>query len=109
LIRIAIFVSVMYLENYIDQINILCKNYKVRKLFAFGSVLEDSFSNESDIDLFVDFKTTDPFVYAENYFDLKFSLEELLKRPVDLLEQKAIQNKYLLQSINKSKRLIYEA
>ena len=99
----------MYLENYINQINILCKNYKVRQLYAFGSVLDDSFSNESDIDLFVDFQPAEPFIYAENYFDLKFSLEELLKRPIDLLEQKAIQNKYLLQSINKSKKLIYEA
>ena len=55
------------------------------------------------------FDAVDPIDYAENYFALKFSLEELLKRPIDLLEQKAIQNKYLLQSINKSKRLIYEA
>ena len=99
----------MYLENYIRQINELCKNYKVSQLFAFGSVLDESFSDESDIDLIVDFQSADPFVYAENYFELKFSLEELLKRPVDLLEQKAIHNKYLLQNINKSKKLLYEA
>ena len=99
----------MYLENYIDQISKLCENHKVRQLFAFGSVVDDRFNDNSDIDLIVDFQTADPLDYAENYFALKFSLEELLKRPIDLLEQKAIQNKYLLQSINKSKRLIYEA
>ena len=99
----------MYLESYIDKINKLCKTHKVRHLFAFGSVLDERFKESSDIDLIVDFQIDDPLDYAENYFALKFSLEELFKRPIDLLEQKAIQNKYLLQSINKSKRLIYEA
>ena len=99
----------MYLESYIDKINKLCENHKVRQLFAFGSVVDERFTESSDIDLIVDFQIADPLDYAENYFALKFSLEELLKRPIDLLEQKAIQNKYLLQSINKSKRLIYEA
>ena len=99
----------MYLENYIDQINRLCENHNVKQLFVFGSVLNDQFTEKSDIDLLVDFNTADPLDYAENYFALKFSLEELLGRPIDLLEQKAIHNKYLLRSINKSKRLIYEA
>ena len=99
----------MYLERYIDKINKLCENHKVRQLFAFGSVVDDRFTESSDIDLIVDFHIADPLDYAENYFALKFSLEKLFKRPIDLLEQKAIQNKYLLQSINKSKRLIYEA
>ena len=99
----------MFLENYIEQINRLCENHKVKKLHVFGSVLEKRFSENSDIDFIVDFQAVDPIDYAENYFALKFSLQDLLKRPIDLLQQKAIQNKYLLQSINESKRLIYEA
>ena len=99
----------MFLENYIEQINRLCENHKVKQLYAFGSVLEKRFSDNSDIDLMVDFQSVDPIDYAENYFALKFSLQDLLERPIDLLEQRAILNKYLLQSINESKRLIYEA
>ena len=99
----------MYLDTYTDRINRLCETHEVRQLFAFGSVLNDGFSEGSDIDLVVEFNTNDPFEYAENYFSLKFSLEELLNRPIDLLEQKALRNKYLVQSINQSKRLIYEA
>jgi predicted nucleotidyltransferase len=99
----------MYLDSYIDQINRLCENHKVRLLYAFGSVLKEKFSADSDIDLVVDFITSDPFEYAEDYFALKFSLEDLLKRPIDLLEQRAIINKYIVQSINKSKKLFYEA
>jgi len=99
----------MYLEAYIREINRLCENHKVSKLFVFGSVLEDRFTENSDIDLLVDFKISDPIDYAENYFAFKFSLEDLLGRTIDLLEQRAINNKYLLESINKSKRLLYEA
>ena len=99
----------MYLDSYTDQITRLCENHKVRNLFAFGSVLSDTFSENSDIDLVVDFSTSDPFEYADSYFSLKFSLEDLFKRRIDLLEQKALNNKYLIQSINSSKKLIYEA
>jgi predicted nucleotidyltransferase len=99
----------MFLENYIEQINRLCENHKVKQLYAFGSVLGKRFSDDSDIDLIVDFQSVDPIDYAENYFEFKFSLQDLLERPIDLLEQRAILNKYLLQSINESKRLIYEA
>ena len=31
----------MYLDSYIDEINQLCENHKVRQLFAFGSVLNN--------------------------------------------------------------------
>jgi predicted nucleotidyltransferase len=99
----------MLLENYISQINKLCENHKVKQLYAFGSVLGERFSDNSDIDLIVDFQSLDPIDYAENYFALKFSLQDLLDRPIDLLEQRAIRNKYLLKSINESKKLIYEA
>ena len=101
--------TIMYLDNYLGQIREMCYKNRVKHLFAFGSVLTDTFSDESDVDLLVDLKSNDPFDYAENYFNLKFQLEELLKRPVDLLEEKGLKNKYLLESINQSKRLIYEA
>ncbi len=99
----------MYLDSYIDEINKLCENHKVRQLFAFGSVLNSEFTKDSDVDLVVDFINLDPLDYAENYFGLKFSLEELLNRQIDLLEQKALKNKYLVLSINNSKKLLYEA
>lgn len=85
----------------------LCYKHKVSHLFVFGSVLSDKFNNTSDIDLIVDFKDVDLYDYADNYFDLKFELEKLFHRDVDLLEEKAIQNPYLRQSIDSSKQLIY--
>lgn len=94
-------------ERNIEKIRDLCTKHKVGRLFAFGSVLTDKFQNDSDIDFLVDFNGVDLYEYADNYFDLKQSLESLLKREIDLLEDKAINNPYLRQSIDSSKQLIY--
>ena len=96
-----------YLQNYLSQIRQLCENYKVKHLFAFGSVTSDKFSPDSDIDLLVDFNDLDPIEYADNYFGLKFRLQELLKRHIDLLEEKTLRNPYLKQQIEKQKISLY--
>jgi len=95
------------IESNIDNVRTLCKLHKVQRLFVFGSVLSDRFQKDSDIDLIVDFKGVDLYDYADNYFDFKESLENLFQREVDLLEDKAIKNPYLRQSIDSSKVLVY--
>lgn len=76
-------------------------------MYAFGSVLTDNFRTESDIDLLVDFLPMAIEEYADNYCDLKSSLEDILERPIDLLEEKAIKNPYFRRSLNQQKQLIY--
>ena len=57
------------------------RKYGVKNIGLFGSCLNNSADEESDIDLLVKFdrKTFD------NYMDLKFFLEDLLKQKVDLV------------------------
>jgi uncharacterized protein len=74
------------LEQNIDKIRDLCKLNNVSSLFAFGSVLTSSFRNDSDVDLVVDIDDQDPLTYSDKYFNLKFQLEEILRRQIDLLE-----------------------
>jgi predicted nucleotidyltransferase len=95
------------LQKFKNQIAQLCENHNVRSLYAFGSVLRSDFNLKSDIDLIVDFKDVDVNEYADNYFDLKFSLENIFNRPVDLLEDQAIKNPYFREEINKNKELVY--
>lgn len=95
------------IDENIDSIRVLCNKHKVAKLFVFGSILTDKFNKSSDIDLLVDFSEVDLYDYADNYFDLKLSLEKLLKREIDLLEIKAVKNPYLRKSIDSSKKMIY--
>jgi len=80
---------------------------KVRALFAFGSVTTDNFSPDSDIDLVVDIDDNDPISYTDKYFNIKFKLEEILKRQIDLLEQKAIKNRFIKNEIDRTKVQIY--
>ncbi len=95
------------INQNIEFINALCKSHKVKSLYAFGSVLTDKFNDKSDIDLIVNFSDVQLLDYADNYFDLKFSLEDTFKRSVDLLEEKAIKNPYLKRAIEKNMQLIY--
>jgi uncharacterized protein len=91
----------------IDQIKELCKDNKVKTLFAFGSVTREDFNENSDIDFIVDFEENDPFRYTDLYFNLQTKLEEILKRHVDLLEERAISNRFFRQELEKNKILIY--
>lgn len=95
------------LQKYQAAIAKLCKAHKVKSLYAFGSFLSDNFNAESDIDLVVDFANMEVEDYADNYFDFKFSLQELFKRPIDLLEEKAIKNPYFRESVNQKRQLVY--
>jgi predicted nucleotidyltransferase len=94
-------------ENNIKKIVALCKKHKVNKLFVFGSVLTPRFNEKSDIDLVVDFNKDEVEDYFDNYFDFKYSLEELFGRDVDLLEEQTIRNPYLKKNVDTTKTLIY--
>ena len=97
--------------NLIERVNkeilTLCKRHKVKSLYAFGSVLTDKFNSKSDVDLIVDFEPIEVLEYGDNYYNFKFSLENILKRNVDLLEEKAIKNPYFRKTLNQNKKLIY--
>lgn len=95
------------IEMYKNQIQRLCESHKVKTLYSFGSVNTAKFTRDSDVDLMVDFKIEDPIEYTDNYFDLKFELEKMFNRQIDLLESKAIKNPFLRQSIDKTKVLVY--
>jgi len=93
-------------EN-IENIKILCMTHKVKTLFAFGSVCSDKFNEKSDVDLLISFQPMDYGDYADTYFDLANKFENLFHRPVDLVTDKSLSNPYFIESVNKSKTLIY--
>jgi len=91
----------------IEQIQELCKTNNVKTLFAFGSVVRDDFNDFSDVDLVVDIDENDPFKYTDIYFNLKSKIEDILKRQVDLLEERAIKNKFFRRELDTTKVMIY--
>jgi hypothetical protein len=62
------------------------KRYGVKSLAIFGSTARDKIRKKSDIDVLVQF---DKSTWA-NYIGLKFYLEDLLGREVDLVTPKAL-------------------
>ncbi len=95
------------IELNMNRIVALCKKYKVNRLFVFGSVLTDKFNSESDVDMIVDFKKEEVCDYFDNYFDFKYSLQDLFGRDVDLIEEQSIKNPYFKSNVESTRQLIY--
>jgi uncharacterized protein len=90
-----------------EDLKLLCTLYNVEKMYLFGSALNSNFNTKSDIDLLVKFKSIELSKYFDNYMDFKERLEKLFGREVDLVEEQTLKNPILINSINKSKELIY--
>ena len=55
------------------------------------------------------FQLMKPTLYVlDLYFTLKSKLEEILKRQIDLLEERAIRNRFFKQELDSTKVKIYE-
>lgn len=100
--------NVKLIESNIDRLFELCEKHKVKELYIFGSILTDKFRDSSDIDMLVQFYQIDLNDYFDNYMELKENLEELFKRPVDLVENQAIKNPIFRRIVDREKQLIYE-
>ncbi|MBP0017280.1 MAG: nucleotidyltransferase family protein [Cyanobacteria bacterium SBLK] len=62
-------------------------NYGVKSLALFGSVARDEATENSDIDILVEFEGKITF---DRYMDLKFYLEDRLGKKVDLVSRKML-------------------
>lgn len=85
----------------------LCDKHGVKHLYVFGSVLTPRFSDESDVDLLVEFKTDEIADYLTNYFELKYALQDAVGREEDLVEDRSIRNPVFRRSVDRTKQKIY--
>ncbi|HEA28576.1 MAG TPA: nucleotidyltransferase domain-containing protein [Leeuwenhoekiella sp.] len=97
------------IEHNKTAIIAICDQFKVERMYAFGSVVGVNFNDKSDIDILLIFRE-DLCVrnYTSYFFEIKYRLENLLTRSIDLITQRSLTNPYLIQSINDTKQLIYE-
>jgi uncharacterized protein len=96
------------IEKDIGTLIVLCKKYKVKELYIFGSALSNRFNDSSDVDFLVQFEKVDILEYFDNYMDFKEKLENLFGRPVDLVENQAIRNPIFRKVLDREKRLVYD-
>ncbi len=91
-----------------EQLAVLCRQYRVRRLALFGSALRDDFDPQrSDLDFVVEFEPLPAGAYAKTYFGLIEALEGLFQRPVDLVEASAVRNPYFRQEIEARQETLY--
>ena len=93
-----------------EQLAVLCRQYRVRRLALFGAAVGEDFDPErSDLYFLVEFEPLPPGTYADTYFGLLEALQQLFGRPVDLVDDSAIKNPYFRESVERSQALLYAA
>ena len=75
---------IQLLRQHRDELR---KRFGVKSLAVFGSVARGEAGPESDVDILVEFEGRATF---DRYMGLKFFLEDLLGRRVDLVTRKAL-------------------
>jgi predicted nucleotidyltransferase len=98
-------------KDKIPQLVELCKKYHVVRMYLFGSAARDDFDPAtSDFDFLISIsEELPPEDRGQNFLDLMFDLDDLFGREVDLVSEKSLKNPYLIESIDRDKKLIYEA
>lgn len=70
-----------------------CQRWKVSELALFGSVLRDDFRPDSDIDILITF-APDAKRGLMTLSKMKYELEDLLGREVDLVNKSAVETSH---------------
>lgn len=92
------------------EVEVLCREYRVRRLDLFGSAAAGTFQpGKSDLDFLVEFDPAPPGGYASAYFGLLEGLEGLFKCRVDLVAATAVRSPYFRQSMEQTRTLLYSA
>lgn len=92
------------ISNHLSEIRCLFRKYEVKNAYLFGSAAKNTLKADSDIDFLINFTDKSDFEkYGNNYFNLLYALQDLLKRNVDLIAEETLSNPFLIESINKSK------
>jgi uncharacterized protein len=98
------------IENNKSSIDKLCQENKVEKLYVFGSVLNENFNENSDIDFIISFDKSIPLLsYSDYFFNILFGFEDLFKREIDLITERSLNNPYFIKELNDTKQIIYAA
>lgn len=91
-----------------DRITAFCHKWRITEFALFGSVLRDDFGPESDVDVLVSFEPEAPWSLWD-LIDMKYELQEIFGRDVDLVEKKALRNPFRRKAILSTHQVIHGA
>lgn len=95
------------------QIRQICREYRVERLYLFGSAANGEMRPDSDLDFLVEFQEGaqehfSPGLLGSPLLGMGAKLDGLFDREVDLVESRLIADPGFLQEIEETKELIYE-
>lgn len=99
------------IEQKKDEIAALCREYRIRALWSFGSATTEAFDPErSDLDFLVDLgeHSND---YASRFFSLQRALAKVMQRNVDLVSIGGLgsEDDWFRREIEATRVAIYDA
>ena len=93
-----------------SHISDLCRRYHVRRLDLFGSAARGvDFTDESDIDLLVEYDSDFSPPPLSEFFQFRRDLSSLLSRQIDLTMAGAVRNPYVREAIERSRQMLHGA
>ncbi len=89
-----------------SEIEVFCRQHHIKKMLLFGSVLRDDFTDESDVDVLVEFEPE----YVPTFIGLSAmqrQLVELFQHDVDLNTPGFLSTRFRQEVLNNA-RVLYE-
>lgn len=93
------------ISKYIKRIEVVCREFSLRRLDLVGSAARSDFRSDSDLDFLVTFDRDSELF--RRYFELKERLEVIFNRTVDLIEERAVRNSYVKQTLMRDRVNLY--
>ncbi|MEM9019561.1 MAG: nucleotidyltransferase domain-containing protein [Planctomycetota bacterium] len=91
-----------------DEIETLGRTHHARTLWLFGSAACGDFDPEtSDLDFLVIFEPDHEGSAWDAYWGLQEGLQAMFGRKVDLVDREAMKNRYVIESVDATRKLIY--
>ena len=99
------------LQHHLPDIQDLCRRYKMKRVWLFGSAAHgENFGNHSDVDFL--YEPDKLRMSIREFLDfpllIQTDLEKLLGRKVDWIRSQTFRNPYFRTEVEQTKQLIYE-
>ena len=88
-----------------EKLDEFCRRHHILKFSLFGSLLGEDFTDESDVDILVEFEKG--FAPGFSFFGMQEELSEIIGRKVDLNTPKFL-SRYFREQVMKEAEVQYE-
>jgi uncharacterized protein len=85
-----------------EELDRICKKYAIRELSVFGSYAKGNYTEDSDLDILVDFKSLEGITLI-TLSKIRYNLIDIFKKEIDLVSKDGIRDLIRDEVINSSK------